>query len=634
MYCNQCGYKNHQHATFCKRCGSDLRRNADHPEDNRGKARGAGALRFAPGIQSVWEPALRWIKKKAAQLRQIKIDPARLMIVGGILAKNRSDSSPHRSAQRERRERLARWGILLGAVILIIIFVLAISCSGGSVGSFGNTGGNVAGGGHVVSNGFGTYFSRLYGDNPGLYYTDSGNGSEFKMSYRKFTQIGLSGDWIYGVDVDDGQYYRVSLDGTKTQQVLPRGVLPKNAAIADNYVYYINRADQKIYRADLSKITGRKPASPQRLYDQPADCLNVTADSIYFLKINSNQPSFNPAPEDQPESEEVSEDPPQQTVNDLPSNNLTDSVDQGEVLPSVTAKQLIDPELVGRAAMGKAPIFGTIMRMDLNGRKEKSIGVSEAAYMTVAGGTLYYGVPATIWVNDTEEKTTTTTAKTSTTKTTTTTTKTTTTTTKASGTSESGTESAPSQISSSGTGSGESQTSSQTPSETTTVSASQTSGQTTNQTTQASSQASSQTTAQSMSQASGQALSQTTGSATAAGTSGTTAQEEEQVPQKQISALLFKSMQLETGETKDLGEAGLVDSVICVSAISLYFTNMDGFFCRMNSDGSGYELFSFAGERISHPGTAGDWVYFFADDGKSFCRMKSNGLGFEKLASE
>lgn len=357
MFCKQCGYNNDNYASMCKRCGSSLREADNYDKDeSQDITPPSGGLRFVKKRENPLESA----KKRFKKLEYAEHDTRRRMIL-----------------------------IIIGASILLGLMMYGmVSCTRACFAPepeivYGSSGGNIANFAIAAQDGEYVYYSLPFGANPGLYRAPLQGGDPVKLSYRKLSQMAVSGDWLYGVDADDGCFYRMNKNGTDAQNVLG-DAQPLWVNIADNTVYYIDARDGLIYRASVGGLGSGKTARAELIYPHPAASLSVWEDCIYFVAVNEDY-VWGGSPDD----EDVS-------GSDVSGSDVSgsDAPQQDSFLP----EEALYYEISG-SDIRTLRRFGTLTRAELDGDNPEPLCDDIAADVSRYGEYLYYASPATAMVS-------------------------------------------------------------------------------------------------------------------------------------------------------------------------------------------------------------------------------------------
>ena len=346
MFCKQCGYNNDKYASVCRRCGSVLRDignykagSVDSTDDENDisddGSGGNGDLRYARRK----EPFLTMVKKRFKKLDHASEDTKKKMIIG-ILA-----------------------GTLVVCLAAVGIKEWVQSCNPYISYSYGADSAEIANDTCAVMDGKGEwiYFTKLYGDNPGLFRVSPKGGEEYKLSYRGMTQLLVFEDWVYGTDVSDGLLWRVPATGGPAQQVTDDKVDDVN--IVNGMVYYIG-SDEYVWRGSLKDVSDDTTIDAKCICEKRATCLTVYEDTVYFIE--------RPKPV-------------------VTTTTLPPEVSSSSSLPFFGADE---------STKLKSPFddqeYGKIISANLDGSEMKAVGSDKAAFMTVKSGYLYYAVEATV----------------------------------------------------------------------------------------------------------------------------------------------------------------------------------------------------------------------------------------------
>jgi len=351
VFCRQCGYNNDKYASVCRRCGSVLRDIGNYAPDTPQEAstdeeiidemitRQSGGLKLAKKK----DPILLTIKKRFKKLEYASDDTKKWLIAGCVAG---------------------------AIVICLAVFGLARlieSCSTTHAYVYASESSSIAADTCALTDEHGEwiYFSKLYGDNPGLFkvsaYDDG--GEELKLSYHRLTQMLYTEEWIYGTDADDGRLWRVPTIGGTAQLVTEDTVEDVN--IVNDDLYYIG-SDGCIWSASLRRVDEETTVTPERLSEKQAMCLTVRADKMYF--IEPDDPALTTTTTAAPVSD-----------SSLPFFGADES------------DKIVSPF--------EDTVYGKIISMDTDGGNAKVIGSEKAAYLTVEGDNLYYAVGTTVLVS-------------------------------------------------------------------------------------------------------------------------------------------------------------------------------------------------------------------------------------------
>lgn len=351
MFCRQCGYNNDKYASVCRRCGSVLRDIGnyapDAPEEEVSTneeiidemlSRGSGQLK----LEKKKEPLLVALKKRFKKLEYAS-DNTKKWLIAACIA-----------------------GALVICLAAFGIVRLAVSCSNSAADIYASDSSSIAADTCAVidERGEWIYFTKMYGENPGLFKVSAEGGEELKLSYRRLTQMLLTDEWIYGTDSDDGCLWRVPTGGGAAQLVTEDTVEDVN--IVNDDLYYIG-SDGCIYQSSLRRVDEETAVTAKKLSEKQAMCLTVYNDKIYFIEPDSVDTTTT-------------------TTMPVVSNSSMPFFGAAE-----DEKKLVSPF--------ENTVYGTIFTMNTDGSGIKAFGSEKAAYMTVQGDNIYYAVGTTVPVS-------------------------------------------------------------------------------------------------------------------------------------------------------------------------------------------------------------------------------------------
>ncbi len=95
------------------------------------------------------------------------------------------------------------------------------------------------------------------------------------VSGKRADWLQVVGDWIYYIDRDDERIYRTNLEGENTVRINDHFSQHLNVS-KDGWTYYVNSENHSIYRI---RIDGTQR---QQLTDIPAEKINIAHNWIYY----------------------------------------------------------------------------------------------------------------------------------------------------------------------------------------------------------------------------------------------------------------------------------------------------------------------------------------------------------------
>lgn len=342
MFCKQCGYNNDKYASVCRRCGSVLRDignyapDAVSPEEEESPAR-EGSLKLAKKS----EPILTVIKKRFKKLEYASDDTKKWLIAACVA------------------------GAVIVCLLVFGIVKWAESCSSYTQDIYGSDSSSISADVCAVidEEGEWIYFSRLYGDNPGLYKTPAGGGEELKLSYVRLSQLLYIEGWIYGTDIETDTLWRIRDNGGTAQQVTEDTVEDVN--IVNDILYYIG-SDGCVWSGELDDVDDEQAVIAEKLSEKQAMCLTVYSGKIYFIEPDKKEPDPQP----------------------------TTQVSSSSALPYFGADEsdkIVSPY--------EDTVYGKIIQMNTDGSDARMVGTEKGAFMTIDSGYIYYAVPATVVIS-------------------------------------------------------------------------------------------------------------------------------------------------------------------------------------------------------------------------------------------
>jgi len=354
MYCRQCGFNNDQYSKLCHRCGSVLRDIEDHYDTDTRSDR------------EEQEGVLKYARKGDDFISLIK--------------------APFRQLERVTENHRRRFPILItiGLVIAICVAVWLIvlgtnACREEEELVYGNTSANIAHESLSAADESYVYYSCLFGENPGLYRLSLSAEEVLKISYHCMSSLSVSDGWIYGMDITDGTYIRVSSDGLRSQRVLAETHV-RQPMVIGNYIYYIG-GDCHLYRASLYTLTRRNYARASMVTDTMMTEYCVYNDVIYFIELTQ---------EDYEKAFTVYRTVTPEPIKDAEGNKVElEPYTVSELVPPVSATDI--PE-----------VFGCIRQMTLQGDEEIELLGTPVMRLTAGGGFLFFQSETTAVISATD----------------------------------------------------------------------------------------------------------------------------------------------------------------------------------------------------------------------------------------